>query len=231
MRLSNRNNRRLFWNLLLVAFFAALALPGPVRGGLLSDDTNAMTGWRASVPFSDFYYPAHTLNGSLDYAVYAPGSSFNNSFGAGADPSGGANYVYAYQIDSTASTDSINLISVGLDGDEMPAYPGFVSISSGVQPNMPGSLNPSQLIGSGTPPIYTSALWRFVQTKIGPGQSSKILIFTSPFGPEMDSVSIQGANQSAWSGYVASPVPEPATLLSLAVFGGIITVLHLLRRR
>jgi hypothetical protein len=222
MKLFDRNNIRLSWNLLLVVVFVAIAFPSLVSAGLLSGDPNAEQS--GGISFSK-----NTLSGILEYAVYAPGN-FNTSFD-GADPSGGNDYVYAYQIIGGASTESIKELTVGLNGNESPASPGYVISPSNVSPNMPGGLNPCQLVGGGAPPKYTSCAWDFVVTKVKSGQSSKVLFFTSPYGPEMDSASIHGSlNASTMS--VPSPVPEPGTLLlSLTAFGGIVAIVRARRRR
>ena len=59
----------------------------------------------------------NNVDGSIDYAVYAPGQ-FDLSF-PGEDPSHGTQYVYRYQLydsSSPTSTDSIRKLSVGLVG-------------------------------------------------------------------------------------------------------------------
>jgi hypothetical protein len=227
MKLPQLKNGWLSWNLLPVTFLAVFAISAPACAGMLSTDIHAMQ--RGSVPFYDDYQAPAIFDGTLDYAVYSPGSSFNDTFGAGADPSNGTRYVYAYQIISTSSTDPIKLMTVGLAAGASPADPGYVASSSGTSPN--GGSNPSSLIGSGTPPVYNSSSWKFLVTKIEPGQSSKVLYFTSPYGPEMDSVSLQGAAISAWTGSVPSPVPEPASIFYLLACGGVFLVYRVLRRK
>lgn len=167
---------------------AVLLLSDPAGAGTLRVDVNAMPDWHGSELFqSEFGLPAFEFLAEVDYAVYAP-SKFEDTFGPGSDPSGGQDYVYAYQIFNTGSdlplpagNDAIYLFTLGLTGDEVVRNIGAVDMGSGLMPVLSSF--------QGGDPTFTSALWSYVQTPLSPGTPSpetKILIFTSPSGPELD---------------------------------------------
>jgi hypothetical protein len=208
-----RNIRWLYESLLAAAFLTVFAIPATLIAGSIPVDGNAEL--QGSLPFSN----GTALNGTLEYAVYAPGK-FDAAFGAGTDPSGGNNYVYAYAFSSSTSTDGIKLLTVALEGNESVAFPGYVSSTSGVTPNIPGSSNPCHFVTGGTPPVSTSCAWTYATTKVQASQTSKVLYFTSPYDYEWDNATLQGSINT-WTGQVPSPVPEPGTLTSLAMLAGI----------
>jgi hypothetical protein len=206
---------------------AALFLPsGILHAELftsLATDSNALSDYRGSLNM-DGDNTAHTkyLHLKVEYAVYAPGTSFDASF-PGLDPSNGTQFVYAYQIFNTGiSTDEkIMSLTVGLDKAALPA-----NISETANPTPLGVSSYSKSL-SGTPP--TSAVWSYLVAPMGSGyivpgtggtSRSKILFFTSPNGPGLDHASAVGTNATGATGYyLPSPVPEPTTLIILAVVG------------
>jgi hypothetical protein len=145
----------------------------------------------------------------VDFAVFAPGG-FGLSYGGAADPSGGTEYVYAYQIHNTApgavGDRSISTMTVGLDGDESPAGVGFV-LAGGLAPSA------SSFVPAGPP--FTSARWSYTGALLAPGMTSEILLFTSPNGPEMDDASLIGGINDTQ--LLPSPVPEPASVVLLVL--------------
>jgi len=146
-----------------------------------------------------------SLNALVDFAVFAP-TKFNLSY-PGMDPSAGANYVYAYQVHNGAGTASISTLSVGLSGgNETPSGIGFVP-AGGAAPSST-KFNPG-----GAP--FTSAGFSYTGALLAPGATSHILIFTSPFGPELDYASLIGGISK--SERLPSPVPEPATIVLLGL--------------
>jgi hypothetical protein len=146
-----------------------------------------------------------TVSANVDYAVFAPGA-FGVAF-PGEDTSGGAHYVYAYQI-FNLDTDVLRL-TVGLDGDESLGSIGFIS---------DGLVNPSDSLYVGAGP--TSAAWDFDPATLTNGLSSAILFFTSPGAPEMDSAVVEA--EFVDSHDLPSPLPEPATLSLVALGTGIV---------
>jgi hypothetical protein len=150
----------------------------------------------------------------VEYCVYAPGG-FGSSY-PGQDPSGGARYVFAYRVLNNLDPypyppeeldggvkGSVNTLSVGLtDGDECASDITYVADGGNAPSSM--SINPS------------SAMWNFVGAayQIDYGETSEILIFTSPVVPSWDNASVSGE----WSDtqQLPSPAPEPASLVLLA---------------
>jgi hypothetical protein len=173
-----------FTVMVLMASLSSLA-----HAELISTDTvNAIPGWYASEPIH-FTEDSNgkVVDGSIDYAVYAPGD-FNLSFPE-RDPSNGAQYVYRYQLhnDAGTSTDYMKKLTVGLVGITGAANCKWIEPG----PIYSGDVEPTlqvKLIGSPNP---TSAVWSFnPNTPINPGSDSKMLIFTSPYGPTFQLASV-----------------------------------------
>lgn len=192
---------------------------------VLPADANAMGPWQGSVHVFG-QLASFAVEADVDFAVYAPSpgaSNFDATFGLGADPTGGTEYVYAYQVFNVTTgsiSDTITEFQIGLDGDETltgnpaaspPDQLGHVFFVDGT-----GDVSPSSALLSdptGTP-APTAAVWSFLSVLIPSGQSSDVLLFTSPDGPEWDSATV-GGDWTA-SGDVPSPgVPLPATLALL----------------
>jgi hypothetical protein len=213
----------------------------PVQAGLVAADTaNAMQFGTKIVQYTEESNGKY-VDGSVDYAVYAPGK-FNSSF-PGQDPSNGTQYVYRYQLYNNAGTSSdyMKKLTVGLVGVTLAANckyiePGPLYSSGGIAP-----LQQAALIGTPNP---TSASWSYGSSvAINPGNYSKMLIFTSPYGPterlatiySQSSVAhwvgLGGEQYNWWEGQLPSPVPEPASMCGLLAFGGILLVYRTLRRK
>ena len=224
-----------------IAFVVSVLTVSVGHAAILDTDTNAMPGWYGSTLLSgiDPFIGYYKVAADVDYAVYAPGQ-FDLTFGAGSDPSGGTEYVYAYQMHNRDASESstIKSLSVGLDGDSgrpghlaepLNGSPlGYVSFLDDVLFGDFG-LDPddSRAVPPSGPPSPTSMRWDFEQNNLPtllPGMSSDILLFTSPAEPEWDS----GTLDAAWagSGSLPSPSPEPATMGLLALGG-----LAILKRR
>ena len=212
-----------------------LAAGGTAAAGVLETDPNALSGWRGDVDLqgsAPFGLPG-SVNVDLDYAVYAPNpeaSHFDATFGAGADPSDGTEYVYAYQAFNRAGGSAVTALTVGLDGDEpfnMGPPLGHIGFLAGTGDVSPSTSYLAPPDGSTAP---TSARWAFLTVPYLPiTLGSDVLFFTSPVAPEWDSATALGA--WAATGQVPSPsdgssIPGPATL-GLMSLGG----LALLRRR
>jgi len=216
---------------------------------LMSTDTvNAIPGWYANEPIH-FTEDSNeeVVDGSIDYAVYAPGN-FNLSF-PGQDPSGGSEYVYRYQLHNNAgtSTDYMKKLTVGLVGLVAitdAANCEWIEPNTGPYPSGGVAPSASQVGIIGDPP--TSAIWGYkASAPISPGSDSKMLIFTSPYSPTFQVASVlsqslinhrvdNGGNQyNWWEGQLPSPdpVPEPSSLFCLLASAGFFIVYRVLRRK
>ncbi|MEA3367807.1 MAG: PEP-CTERM sorting domain-containing protein [Planctomycetota bacterium] len=188
---------------------AALAAP-------LVSDPNAMSAWQGTQAFSASDVGA-TLQVDVEYAVYAPGA-----YGAsGTDPSGGSDYVYAYQaFNDQGGTSPLSTLTVGLGTGS-----GAANIGSDPSSGTPGGTAPTVSAFSGAPP--SSAGYYFWRNTIDPpAEYSEVLLFTSPNGPRWASAAVVDSGLSD-SQPLPSPVPEPATLALLAAGAGLMG----LRRR
>ena len=175
----------------------------------LAGDPNGMgIPWQGEKRFiSDFY---DVLAVDIQYCVYAPGQ-FALSF-PGEDPSGGSEYVYAYEVandiaphpvDPPFDPGYVTRFSVGLnDEDEQAANIGFVD-GAGQNPNA------SFL-------VPRTAGWDFTSPTLNYVSTSDVLLFTSPFPPELDTATVSGGAHIKTEN-LPSPTPEPATFALLAV--------------
>jgi hypothetical protein len=222
------------WKVLALALALAWITAGPARAGILAGDTNAMAGWHGFVSLSGSH-PNHYLYATVDYAVYAPGT-FDLSF-PGSDPSNNNAYVYAYEFfnnTTSTSTEKVSAFSVGLHGGGPVANAGYLTPPvgpTGQTSDPPGAIT------------STAAVWYYSTANyVGPGQNSEVLIFTSPFAPEWDLTALSAnysvGAQTPGNGIVPvqgngvpSPTPEPATMLLLAMAGGLFGLLGIVRRR
>ncbi len=206
----------------LVVIFACTSA---AMGSLLPSDSNAMPGWKGD---QNFYFQLggghpNTLDVNVDYAVYAPGK-FDSTFGT-ADPSNGTQYVYAYQFfDVLPGTVGVTAFSVGQEPGALSQDIGSVLApdNSGGTPYSNAAFNPG-----GNP---TSAIWSFSSPNVPVGGNSSVLIYTSPYGPGMQSSSVQGAAALIASASLPSPVPEPATGALLAIAATFLLSVRFYRR-
>jgi hypothetical protein len=214
----NRKRWSLIAALVAMGCMANLATAGP-----LPTDPNAMMFWQGSQSFVGSAN-GHTLDAKVEYAVYVPGAFGTSAalgFPAAFDPSGGTQFVYAYEIfNNLVSTAIVKALSVGL---EIGAIPNG-SMNIGHAPVIPG-LTPdfSQFI-PGTDPEQ-SAKWTWATTTFPANNNSDILLFTSPLGPEFFSSSMTGGNATLASALLPSPVPEPATFVLAATALGSLLLL------
>lgn len=181
-----------------------VAMTGTAKAGLLTSDSAAYDGWQGTEPFSFL----GILNADVDYAVYAPGH-FHQSLALGypTDPSGGTQYVYAYQIlNNTGGSEAVSNLSVGLTGALPDDQGGDKQVSNiGWISPYGGEVQPSDGRTNGGPPPQ-DVIW---DLNLPVPDLSSILIYTSPFPPEMDSATLQGGPSA--QGTLPSPVPEPAS--------------------
>lgn len=214
---------------IVVIILAAATCTTALGSLIVADTVNAIPGWYGT-EIVQFEESGEFVDGSIDYAVYAPGQ-FNLSF-PGQDPSSGAHYVYRYQLHNNAvtSTDFMKKLSVGLVGITNAA--NCKVIEPGPLYPVTGTIAPTQQVKLiGTPP--TSAVWSFKSTDppVNPGYSSKMLIFTSPNSPTRLAASLYSqATDTWWEGSLPSPIPEPVSLVSLLIFCCCLFAYRVLRR-
>ena len=194
------------------AMVAVLLAAGAATAGI-GTDLNGMPGWHEEIrlagPMPGFF---EVLAIDVEYCVYAPGQ-FEISF-PGLDPTDGTDYIYAYQIYNdldphpSAGTgedpDYVSRFSVGLDTDELADNGSYLS-GTGIAPDDVDVLTPAS----------TQAGWNFTLGQMAYPSVSAILLFSSPYGPELDRTTVSGWQTA--SGWLPSPVPEPATLTLMAV--------------
>ncbi len=198
----------------------------------LATDPNAIAAYQGRTTFADSLvlppFFASFINADVEFAVYDVGQ-FGLSF-AGGDPSGGTEYVYAYQIFNMSTlTSPVTDFSVGLadnlDADDDTEPFVLPAGNVGYLDYVTGTVAPSDAFLSPALPVTpTQAHWSFFGPTIGAGQVSEILLFTSLVGPELDTATVAGD----WAATMPlpSPTPEPATLALLTIGAG-----YMLRRR
>ena len=223
---------------ILLAVVGGIAFAGP-----LATDPNAIPGVQGSSAFFGTNVSiTHWVRADVEYAVYAPGmfgTSAALGFPGAVDPSGGTDYVYAYEIFNqpvVPPTPNPDMLGGELAGDEPLGGAGFSAIPAGSTRVGNYSFNPefgvipglSRFVPLGDP--KTQANWVFGNPTLGPGLHSDILFFTSPYAPRYITSSIIGGNATSASATLPTPIPEPATL-SLALLGLLGLLLRAAMRR
>lgn len=135
------------------------------------------------------------------------------------DPSAPGELIYVYQIAAvTTASPGVDTLTVGLDATDARGSvvaPAFVPT---------GAANEKIPTGGGD--NTTSMFWIFGGTELHVGDTSSLLVFTSPFAPEYDFLQVNsGLAGAVVSPIVASPsdrifqhqVPEPATVISMVL--------------
>jgi hypothetical protein len=205
---------RLFYSVVVIALLASSA-----SAGVLSGDGAALLAGSQAFPgmFSK-------LHASVDYAVYVPGA-FGASLALGspgdaAEPSNGAEYVYAYEVINASPSVAISSFSIGLFTDPIVisdlTFKGTLTNVGGIVPFK------SEFIPVGDlPPDLTNVKFSFgsPNTTIPAGGHSVYLLFTSPFGPDFKNSSIIGTGDLS-NQPLPTPIPEPSTIL-LGTIGGL----------
>jgi hypothetical protein len=212
-----------------VLFGGAEALGSTTPVGL-GTDGSALPAWRGRVEFRS--NPITSVAVDIEYAVFAPGQFQLSTYSGGSDPSGGSEYIYAYHIDNNLNPhpndppngdgthNYISRFSVGLDGNEQPKNITFINSLAG--------FNPVESAFAPAAPPFDTATWRFALSGGLPyGNLSDVLIFSSPFGPELDNTSVLGPIGASLTNSLPSPTPEPGVLGVLGLAG----VLGLMRPR
>ncbi len=218
----NLDCKRVILGALVLSLATSFAIAGP-----LPTDPAALPGFQGSHnftgPFTNDGF-GDVLDAKVEYAVYAPGA-----FGASAvlglpgafDPSGGTQYVYAYEVfDNATSTVVLQNLSVAL------IHGGGITSLANItdDPMTPEGGWPTNqdLFVPGTSPEH-NAKWLYSGPFPGPGQHSDILLFTSPLPPTMFNAAMQGGFGTIGSATVPTPIPEPSSaalaLTALACLG------------
>jgi hypothetical protein len=192
---------------------ALLVSSSTAYAGILATDPNSIAAFRGTTNFTATVVP-FAFHAAVDHGVYAPGT-FNTTFGAGADPSNGAHFVYAYQVFNTGATNEQlpDFLSVGFNGNQNPANIQFL-------PNAFGNfgIDPTNVTFVPAGPPFTSATWSRTQW-LPSTTASEILLFTSPNGPGNFNSSVK-AGPLVDEQLMPSPIPEPGTISALAVAAG-----------
>ena len=194
----------------MAATVITLLLAGSALATPIASDLNAIPAWQGTQRFQAYDAGlGATIDVDVEYAVYQAGD-YEDS---GTDPSGGTEYVYAYQIFNDLAGDVlVSSFSVGLDSAADPD-----DIGSDAGSGTAGGTAPSASAFSGSPP--TSAVWYFFNDTIDPpGEYSEVLIFTSPNGPQWAPATVMDSGLSDIQN-LPSPIPEPATLALMGLGG------------
>lgn len=201
----------------------AIAGPLATTNFALNDGFGPDSGrWHGTVSITSAAF-GNTVIAEVDWAAFLHGDFqlYLNSQGiAQADPSVAGEVVYVYQIASVTNvTPGIDTLTVGIDAGDGR---GTVLAPSFIPTGAPGSKAP--LSGGDN---TTSMAWFFNGNELQAGDTSDLLLFTSPFYPEFDFLQINsGLAGPPVSPLVASvgdrQVPEPSTLvLGLLAFAGL----------
>lgn len=221
----SRNWIRPFAATLLLVASAASASAGPLAttNFALNDGFGPDAGrWHGSVAIAGGAF-GDTLVTEVDWAAFGPGKFqlyLNDQGIAQLDPSGPNEVIYVYQITSvTAASPGVDTLTVGLDatdGRGAVSAPSFVLTSAATEQSPTSG-------GDNT----TSMAWFFPGSELQVGDTSSLLVFTSPFAPEFDFLQVNsGLAGPVISPLVASPsdrlfqfdVPEPSSLV-MGLFG------------
>ncbi len=176
----------------------------------------------ADLPYSSHYQGSHFFNvdgvsGHVDFAVYdtlAYGGDWNEWLGAGFDPPGDGQYIYAYQIFSDeGSTDAIELFTImGLDDHKLTG----VNTMTYQDPWEDYFLTEEGIAPTGTDFSIdeTYATWEFAGSIFVEGEYSWFLIFSSAYNWVEGKYEITTTNS-----FPVPPEtnPEPCTLVLLGL--------------
>ena len=221
MTLFQSNRARL--SIVLIAAFAAMSGPRLANAGPLSVTAFALNDgfgpdlgtWHGSASIAAQFF-GDAVVADVDWAVFEPGKFqqyLNGQAIAQVDPSGPLELTYVYQITKVGTAvPGIDTLTVGVDladarGTILP--PTFVPTGAATEktPTSGGDNN-------------TSMAWFFNGHELHVGDTSSLLVFTSPFAPELDFLQVNSGLAGAFPipPLVASisdrihefDVPEPA---------------------
>ncbi len=220
---------RLFTRITLCAVVAlgslqVMAGPLATTNFALNDGFGPDAGrWHGSVSISGGPIPffGDVVAAEVDWAAFGPGKFqlyLNSQSIAQFDPSAPGEVIYVYQITSvTAASPAIDTLTVGIDpGDGRGIISAPVNIPTGAA---------TEITPFGGGDNNTSMAWFFNNSELPPlgvGNTSSLLVFTSPFAPEFDFLQVNaGLAGPSPSPLVASPsdrifqndIPEPSSIL------------------
>jgi hypothetical protein len=227
------------WPLVALSLFACFScIVSPAFAGLattgfaLNDGFGPDAGrWRGSVAIDVDPVPifGDEVEAVVEWAAFFPGKfqDFLDAEHPGAvDPSAAGEITYAYQVVSVAkASPGISTMTVGVDH---PAGAPPVDPRGTVSPTfvaLTGGEAPSSNSDQGTSMLWS---WGPGAALLDAGETSPILVFTSPFAPELDTMQLSsGVASPNPSPLVASigdrivdhEVPEPAALVLLTLGG------------
>jgi hypothetical protein len=169
--------------------------------------------WQNSEVVQGVAFAGTGFQGTVEYAVFAPGLDFGDFLGD-PDPTGGGEWVYAFQSRLDGDNDGVGLESL------------LAGFDLGAPVNLLGSVAGTGDVGTSSA-FYnaTSAQWNWTALS-AVGLVSDVLYYTSPFSPKRDMVSVKAgffadAGQSSFDGF-ASPIPEPGSLLLVVVAAALV---------
>jgi hypothetical protein len=208
----------------LVLAFVLTQAASVAQAGPLPLDGNALGGANQGTQTFQNKGGPTTLTVDVEFAVYAPGQ-FTKSFGAGSDPSGGTDFVYAYE----AFNRNVPPLARSLASFTVSLLAGAGATNIEYLPTVFGSfgLLPASSSFGGSP--SNAARWDFTGQTIGTDENSQVLLFTSP-NPPTEMISSVVGGGLANSQFLPSPIPEPASW-ALLVTGSLALVYRRLRAR
>lgn len=209
--------------LALVAFVPAAQATTLATTGHALNDGNGPSGgiWQGSQNYAGAGFFGGTLQGTVEFAVFAPNNfqNFLNENGITfADPAT-SEYIYAYQITSVGGTNDVTNFTVGLQADEAAGSSGVTFVPVGnYGAYAPAPVQDPAITGGGPGGNFSSA-WSHLPG-LPAGQASGILFYSSPEVPELGFSTMAAgtaSQQIALSLPNPQAIPEPATI-ALAVF-------------
>lgn len=203
----------------LISFTAMLVMFLPVSSADALPVEGALSGWEPDTISFDYTYDGRTLSGQIEYAVY---DNYPGNW-----PSGDQ-YIYAYHITNSQFSDvAIDSFSLSiLEGANVGLLIGHDSygVTDGIAEMYayfsPDSFAPQSAIYLFMPEIMGG------QGLIESGDESFNLLFSSPYAPTTGYGLVDGGSIGAMVPGLATPLPEPATILLLGIGGALVTMMR-----
>ncbi len=212
-----------------LAFFLLIVGPATaVRAAILPGAlASASEALNPGGPDAGFWRGSHGLSGSTiygsitgtgDFAVFGPGGNFqaflDSNYGGGTytDPTGGAEYIYAFQFESI-SGNPIETLNAGFDqGANLGSLGAPQSLA------VSGDVGPASTIFNDS-----SAQWDFNAAPVANGEVSDVLFYSSELGPKPDKLSLDAvfglvfADSGETDFASPSEIPEPTSALIMVI--------------